>query len=435
MAGVTSAAAWRPTAALVRAVLAGALLALAGVLLGRPALAVLAAPFLVCALVGAVRRPATAPQLATVAGDRVLPEGAGTRLRATVTCPGIEQVTRVVAGVPFIATRPVAGAVSASATNSHEDAVEVGVEVSPRRWGPREVGAGLVAATSRWGGFRWGPVPVNGSTVTALPASLPFDSHAETPHPTGLVGANRANRDGEGTEFSGIREFQAGDRLRRIHWRTSLRTGRLHTVTTTAEQDSEVLLLVDALADLGESGGVDGPASSLDTTVRAAGALAEHHLRIGNRVGVRVVGGSGQVLRPAAGLRHQRPVLETRARVVPGPWPAGPGRLRLRAGAGTTVLALSPLLSPLVTTTLVGLAGRGLPVVAIDTLPPRGGADSPESAVAALAWRLRLVERQLELVELARAGIPVVAWRGPGTLDEVMRRLARRSQLPRAVAR
>ena len=87
------------------------------------------------------------------------------------------------------------------------------------------------------------------------------------------------------------------------------------------------------------------------------------------------------------------------------------------------------------TTTLVGLGGRGLPVVAIDTLPDRPGADSPVGAVEALAWRLRLVERQLELVELARAGIPVVPWRGPGTLDEVMRRQARRSQLPRAVKR
>lgn len=434
MAGAAATSTWRPTGALVRAVLAGSLLALVGVLLSRPALVVVAAPLLVAALVALLRRPADAPLLLTHVGDRMLPEGSGTTLRAVVTGLELEQATRVVAPTSFTATHPVAGAVSSSATG-RRDRVEVGVEVSPRRWGRREVGGGLVAVTSTWGGYRWGPAQVVGTPLTALPAPLPFDSHAETPRPTGLVGANRASRDGQGTEFSGIREFATGDRLRRIHWRTSLRTGRLHTVTTTAEQDSEVLLVVDALADLGDSGGVDGAASSLDTTVRAAAALAEHHLRLGNRVGVRVVGGSAQVLRPAAGLRHQRRVLETLARVAPAPWDVAGTRLRLGAGAGTTVLALSPLLSPLVTTTLVDLAGRGLAVIAIDTLPDRALPPTAETAAAALAWRLRLVERRLELVQLARAGIPVVVWHGPGTLDEVMRRLARRSQLPRAVAR
>jgi hypothetical protein len=44
----------------------------------------------------------------------------------------------------------------------------------------------------------------------------------------------------------------------------------------------------------------------------------------------------------------------------------------------------------------------------------------------ALAWRMRLREREALLGRLRRAGIPVVAWRGPGTLDEVLRRLGRR---------
>lgn len=420
---------WWPTAMLVRGAVAGPVIVVAAVLLGRPVLLVLAAPLLLCALAGLVGRPARDPVVDTTTEERVLPEGAGTTLRATVTGDRLEQVTRVLAPVELVATRPVAGAVSATAGPGGQ--VAVGVAVSPRRWGRPEVGTGLLAATSAWGGYRWGPSPTPARRLTVLPAPLPFDNRADTPRPVGLVGANRSRRNGEGTEFSGIRPFQAGDRLRRIHWRTSLRTGELHTITTTAEQDSEVVLLVDAIADLGTSGGVDGAASSLDTTVRAAGALAEHHLRIGNRVGLRVLGGAGQVLRPAAGMRHQRRILETLAAVVPDRVELT-GRLRLGTGAGTTVLVLSPLLARVVTTTLVELANRGLPVVAIDTLP----AGRPtEPSREALAWRLRLVERQLELVELARAGIPLVTWRGPGTLDEVMRRLTRRSQLPRVVAR
>lgn len=421
---------WHPTATLVRGAVAGPVIAVAAVLLGRPALLVLAAPLLLSALAGLHARPRRDPVVDTATGERVLPEGSGTVVRATVSGDGLEQVTRVLAPVALVASQPVAGAVSTSRSGP-AGVVEAAVAVSPRRWGRPEVGVGLLAATSRWGGYSWGPVPTPARRLTVLPAPLPFDTRAETPRPLGLVGANRSRRNGEGTEFSGIRPFQAGDRLRRIHWRTSLRTGALHTITTTAEQDSEVVLLVDALADLGTSGGVDGPASSLDVTVRAAGALAEHHLRIGNRVGLRVLGGGGQVLRPSAGLRHQRRILETLASVVPDQVEPT-GRVRLGVAAGTTVLVLSPLLAAVVTTTLVELANRGLPVVAIDTLPVERPTGTSREA---LAWRLRLVERQLELVELARVGIPVVAWRGPGTLDEVMRRLARRAQLPRVALR
>lgn len=426
--------AWRPTGALVRAALIGPVLGLAGVLTERPAVVLLAAPFVLFFILGVLPRPTTDPLIRSTLGTRVLTEGAVTSLSTQVTGDGVEQMTRLVEPTEYTAFHPYSGAQSSSSLTPGRP-LTVRFSVSQRRWGTQEVGAGQIAVTSRWGGYRWGPVDQTGEWVTTLPTPLPFDSRAETPRPTGLVGANRGSRDGEGSEFSGIREFHAGDRLRRIHWRTSLRTGRLHTITTTAEQDSEVLLLVDALAVLGESGGIDGPASSLDTAVRAAAAISEHHLRIGNRVGLRIIGGTRRVLRPAAGSRHQRRVLDVLARVRAAPWEHAPERLRLGAGAGTTVFALSPLLSPLIITTLVDLAKRGLPVVAIDTLPEHPAGRPSRDSEEAVAWRLRLIERRLELVALARTGIPVVPWRGPGTLDEVMHRLARRSQVPRAVVR
>jgi hypothetical protein len=39
------------------------------------------------------------------------------------------------------------------------------------------------------------------------------------------------------------------------------------------------------------------------------------------------------------------------------------------------------------------------------------------------------------LQRLATLGCPVVAWRGPGTIDDVLRRLARRAGRPRVVVR
>jgi hypothetical protein len=54
--------------------------------------------------------------------------------------------------------------------------------------------------------------------------------------------------------------------------------------------------------------------------------------------------------------------------------------------------------------------------------------------VAELAWRMRLLDRSHLLTQLAAAGCPVVPWNGPRTLEEVLRRLARRAAMPRVGA-
>ena len=102
------------------------------------------------------------------------------------------------------------------------------------------------------------------------------------------------------------------------------------------------------------------------------------------------------------------------------------------------MLVFSPMLAPSVGTVTATLTRRGVPVLVVDTLPPDavpavGEGVDPE--VARLAWRMRLLERSVVLDRLSRLGCPVVAWRGPGTLDDVLRRLARRAQQPRVVTR
>ena len=144
------------------------------------------------------------------------------------------------------------------------------------------------------------------------------------------------------------------------------------------------------------------------------------------------------MLGPGSGVRHQRRLQELLAQVQPG-WPdlLGARHLRFRAGAGTVIVVLTPMLTPEITTVMVTLARRGLTVVVVDTLTPETlpePARNPRTA-ARLAWRLRLVEREMQITEVTRRGIPVVPWRGPGTLDEVLRRLARRSRMPREVSR
>jgi uncharacterized protein (DUF58 family) len=427
---------WRVTAAQVRATATAAVVTLFALALGRPDLLVLAAPFgLACAL-GFAHAPRTPVAIRVQLADRWLYEGQSTVLHIA---PGetrdLEQVTVALSPPPFMAAQPASGMVAATPQGGSE--LDLRLTTSPRRWGVRSVGSGLFAATSHWGGYRWGPHRLPEVSMTVLPEARPFTSD-ESPHPVGLVGQNRSRRSGAGSEFFAIRPFQPGDRLRRVNWRTTLRTGEVHAVGTTAQEDSSVLILIDAITDVGVSGGIDGEVSALDAAVRAASALAAHHVGVGDRVALRVLGRTNQALGPGSGVRHQRRLQELLAHVQPG-WPdlLGGGHLRFRAGAGTVVVVLTPLLAPEITTVMVTLARRGLTVVAVDTLAPSTlpePAHDPLSA-ARLAWRMRLVEREMQVTEVTRRGIPVVPWRGPHTLDEVLRRLARRSQVPPEVAR
>ncbi|WP_148613970.1 DUF58 domain-containing protein [Nocardioides rubriscoriae] len=430
---------WHPTGGLVRAVVVGAVGLGWAVVGGEPALLVLTAPLLVAAVPAVLRRPRGVPSVHGMVDRASMHEGQSAVLGLHVrpAAPAdVEQVTRVVSPVPFERATPADGHQSVLHPDVHRDVHRDGegreVEVSPRRWGVWTLGEERVALTSAWGGFRWGPVVVPGRQVRVHPAAA-YSSRAESPRPRGLVGAHRSDRPGSGTELAGIRSFQSGDRLRRINWRVSARTGTLHVTTTRAEQDAGLLLVVDLYAEHGVSGGVDGAPSSLDLTVRAAAALAEHAVRTGDRVALRPIGGRSRPVPPGAGRRHLRRVLGTLADVRTGSTPYDDvSRLDLRVGAGTTVVVLTPLLVDAVATTAADLVRRGLPTVVVDTLPPDARPDlgDNDAGLVDLAWRMRLLEREHVRLALDAAGCPVVTWRGPGTVDEVFRRLARRR--PRA---
>ena len=424
---------WRVTAALARALVVG-LLALGGaVVLRAPVLVVLGLPFAGHAVLALLHRPNGAPRVSSHLGRTVLHEGQGTRSDVTVAGEGIEHVTRAVVSAPYVAMRPRHGATSALVTEGLPP-----VLLGARRWGRRSAGDEHVAVTSAWGGYRAGPYELYGRTLTVLPQPVTYDAAAGLPHPVGLVGAHRSRRTGDGTEFAATRPFHVGDRLRRVNWRVSLRTRELHVDTTLTEEDTGLLLLVDGLADHGRSGGIDGPPSSLDLTVRAAAAVAGQHVRQGDRVSLRVIGAQGQQLRPGTGTRHLRRLLEVLATIAPEEPRHEPARLDLGVTGGTIVIVLSPMLSPMMATAAAALVRRGLPVLVVDTLPddvrPAAVPGTPADLLE-LAWRMRLLERDAVMARLAAIGTPVVAWRGPGTLDEVLRRLARQARLPRVRVR
>jgi len=422
---------WVPTSAHVRATAGGLGLALAAVLLRRPDALVLAAPLLVAAGAGVWRRPVADPVVEERLGHAVLREGQGTVWHVQMHDPmrGVDDVAVVLDTPAWTERQPESGQRVASLHDDGPGAVDI--EMRSTRWGRRVVGPALVVASSPWAAFRWSIDHRTGSkarSLLTLPVPSTFDATAPALRTRGLVGVNRSPQQGSGTEFADIRPFQPGDRLRRIHWPRSLRSGELHVTSTWADHDRHVVLVVDAHNDVGVSEGIDGRASSLDIALRAAGAIAEHHVAAGDRVGLVVLGARGVTRVPAAtGRRHLRRMLDVMAGVEPGTEVRDDGRVPRGLGPGSLVVMLSPLVSPAALQRAASMVDRGLAVVVVDCLPPGITDDDADDPLGALAWRIRLLERDREVRHVQVSGIAVVPWRGPGSLDQVLRDLHRRA--------
>ena len=419
---------WRPTPAHARAVVASLVLASIAVLARRPDLLVLAAPFLTAAALGAAARPTASPMVRQRLGHGVLEEGDTTTWHVDVddTDGGAETVAAVLDVPVWVDRGHIMGRAVTELTDDRT--AHLALPVRPTRWGRRRLGPALVVATSPWGAFRAVLRRTDGDQpLTVLPKPSVFDAPSIAVSKPGLVGVHRSPRQGSGNEFAGIREFQPGDRLRRIHWKQSLRTDTLHVTSTHADHDRHVVLLVDALNDVGESDGIDGRASSLDTAFRAAGAIAAHHLGSGDRVSMMVMSANQlRRLAPGNGMRHLDRMSRMMAATDVSARGVDDGRVPPGLGSGALVVVLSPLVAAAALQRAFEMARHGHAVVVIDTLPPditRNDFTDPRDQVA---WRIRLLERQRELRRIQDVGVPVVPWRGPGSLDLVLRELARR---------
>lgn len=423
---------WLMTFAHLRAVLVAAVGVLAALVMQRPDLLILVTPMGVIASWSVLTRPNAVPERRLLARSHGLREGQWVNVSVQAThVPGSELLCSSIAGAPYIEHDPPHGAQVhvVDEADAARGLTTVATRVRLLRWGRRTIGPVRVGSTSAWGAFRWGPVSIEEQGVTALPDPAVFDMSAPAPHPRGLVGRHRSPRPGEGSEFASVRRFHWGDRLKRIHWSRSLRTGELHVTSSYADQDTHVAIVVDAHYDLGHSGGVTGGPSTLDHSVRAAAAIAEHFLQQGDRVSLQVLSSRTPFrVRVGSGRRHQRRVLETLALVLPGleEESADPRRLRLGLGAGALVVMISSLVSPGPLTQAAALARSGLSVVVIDALIDDVEPPGERDDIAEFGWRIRMVERDREVRRIRQAGLPVVPWAGPGSLDAVLRSLARR---------
>ena len=267
---------WLPTQAHLRALTIAAGCVLIAVLVRRTDVIVLGVPFIGAAAWGAHHRPRVAPGVELALADATVFEGQVTTTTVTVGASGGETgdvVAVCLDGGTAVGWRPRVGAAAAS---SEGGPIAIPVATRAVRWGRHPIELTGAACTSRLGAFRTAGLTYPPVTLTTLPLSSEFDAGDAVPRPAGLVGLHRANRQGGGSEPAEVRQFRPGDRLRRINWRVSSRTGTLHVTSTWSDRDTHVLLLLDTEADIGRSDGIDGRASSLDIAVRGAAAVADH---------------------------------------------------------------------------------------------------------------------------------------------------------------
>ncbi|SRR6266545_655736 len=431
---------WSPTRAFGRVVLIVGIMLGSAMLRGRADLVVLAAPFALGAALGIWRRPTRVPQVAVTMGAEFTGEGGRVPAGLSVGNPGEVPYDLVIlrtAISPWLVVphgdRPYVTTVPPGT------AADLELAVRAVRWGRPALGPAVAHAVAADGLLVSDPGVGRARRIKVYPVTDPFEADDSMPRAAGLVGVHHSRRPGEGGELAGVRRFAPGDRLRRIDWRTSLRTRELHVAATLSDRDAEVVLVLDVLHEAGRSGGIHGARSVLDTTVRAAAGIAEHYLHRGDRVALLEYGFRARRLRAASGRRQYHTVLEWLLGVnaaaggfEPSPDAFGPHTV----SANALVVVLTPLLDLRAAAMVARFARAGRFVVGVDTLPadvPLPGAIHGDWTAA--AGRLWSLERTNTLGQLREHGVPVVAWAGPGSLDEVLRQVSRMASAPKAIGR
>jgi len=237
---------------------------------------------------------------------------------------------------------------------------------------------------------------------------------------------------GSGLEPAELRPFVPGDRARQINWRASLRLGRLYVTQFHLERNTDVVLLLDTLAETGAH-----PHSSVDACVRAIAALAAAYIARKDRVGLVEFGGYLRWVKPAAGRRQLKVLLQAAVSADQVFTYAAKSLDYVPATAlprQALLIAVSPVIDERFASVLLDLAGRGYDLVLVAVSPValtrRVLPDTPLSDVACALWRLEIAER---VQRLRSSGITVADWEPEQSLDTVLASLARRAPVRRAI--
>ncbi len=403
---------------------------LAALVLGRPELVALTAPFLFALGVGlALATPArfTADvqvEPRAVEGDEVdaritlSAQGPVDRLDLYLPVPdGVE----VVAGDPALALRLKAG-----------ETRELELTLAARRWGAHRVGPLYVRTRDALGLLVAEGIFPQTPELRVYPSEESLRRILPPRETQVFAGSEVSRRKGEGIEFADVRPWAPGDPLKRVNWRASARRSELWVNESHPERNTDVILFVDSFAEARH-----GERGTLDLAVRATATLADAYIRRRDRVGLISFGGILRWLAPGMGLvqlyRIVDALLDTEI-VLSYYWSdidlIPPRTLPPNA----LVVALSPLLDGRSVEALLDLRARGFDLAVVD-VSPVPFTQRPRQSLDALAYDIWTLRRDALRHRLQRSGVAVAEWRDDGSLQNALeevrsfRRYARLSRV------
>ena len=233
-----------------------------------------------------------------------------------------------------------------------------------------------------------------------LPAPGALLVYPRLEHLTGLFSETGAqSHDGRrlllrrptGFELHGVREYEQGESLRRVHWRSTARRGQLMVKELEDAPRDELAVLLDA-----DAAAVAG--DSFDVQVRAAGSILESYVRRGRRA-VLVINSERrevqQVHSPAADWRRALELLAEHDSAAARALDLAVVTARLEPGLVDRLVQRS-------------LSHRNVSLVYVDAASFNGGGQRPQPL----------------LLRLQAAGVPVAVVRQGASLADVLEGLA-----------
>ncbi|MFB3882579.1 MAG: DUF58 domain-containing protein [Armatimonadota bacterium] len=220
--------------------------------------------------------------------------------------------------------------------------------------------------------------------LTVYPVVLPI-THARLPsrRPAGDVrGRRRALEDP--AQVVGIRPYQHGDELRRVHWRATAHTGRLQSKLFELSAQVEIILVLDLRrADYPDS--PNDAAEAAELAVTATASIANHTLEGKHRVGLLALGRDPAAppdqttvaVRPGRDREQLTAILSVLGRIQLGfAEPLAPAleREKEQWNWGALVILITPRLTAEELRTALGLRSSGFDVQAV--LAGRNAGDS-----------------------------------------------------------
>ena len=309
------------------------------------------------------------------------------------------------------------------------------VEVHARRWTGNPVGRYVLRALPRGRyayeasqaivedpfGLARVEIPLSaGGALLVYPRLVELATLFSDAGAAGIDGRGRLLRRPSGFDLHSVREYQEGESLRRVHWRSTAKRGQLMVKELEDEPRDEVAVLLDSSADA-----VAGtpPDSSFDAQVRAAGSILRVHARRGRRAGLVVTSLGRDAHRVGSDDGDWTRALELLAAAEPGP-SVPIGALLQEDGAGAAGRALDlTIVTARVDADLVerlgrrALGGRPASLVLVDAPSWNGGRPrgvDPKTAAALLRLEsfgvpVTVVRRGDDLAARLAPGIPAEA--------------------------